>query len=234
MPVPSPTYFPRSLQERAAWFANFILNFPVALAVGLGFTAAEHDAMVDDNADFQSIAATTLAAEGFMSALRQFRISLTEDPVGTPAPMFPAENFTAPPNEVPAGIFQRLIENVARIRAAPAYTDELGALLGILPSPTPPPDNFFENPPTFKAKAQPGNVVIVEFVRGQSNGIIVEIQIDDETEWKLAKQFNKSPGTIQVAANGALPRAVRLRARYLQGNDPTGNYSDTVNIVTVP
>jgi len=231
--VPSPTWFPSNLAARAAWFANFILNFPVGLATGLGFTALEHEAMVDDNQDFQSIAATTLAAESFMSALRQFRISLTEDAVGTPEPMFPTEDFTAPPNEVPAGIFQRLIENVARIRAAPAYTDELGALLGILPSSGPAPE--VDVPPTLKAEAQPGNVVSVKFVRGKTDGIALEMQLDNETAWATVGNFFKSPAVLGIKSGpGDLPRAVRLRARFLDGNTPTGPNSDTANITTVP
>jgi hypothetical protein len=34
----------------------------------------------------------------------------------------------------PTGIYQRLIDLVDRIRASAAYTDEIGVLLGIIPS----------------------------------------------------------------------------------------------------
>src|SRR5687767_15961149 len=112
MPIPSDRWFPLGLQERAARFQNFMDNFTPALSLSLGFTAAERSAMEDDNTDFQSIAATQLALDSFAAAFRQFRISKTEDPVGTPTPVFPPENFAAPPVGVAAGIFQRLIQNV--------------------------------------------------------------------------------------------------------------------------
>ena len=58
--------------------------------------------------------------------------------IGDPTPAFPANPAFALPEVVPTGIYQRLIELVDRIRSAPAYTDEIGALLGIIPS-TPAP-----------------------------------------------------------------------------------------------
>ena len=35
-------------------------------------------------------------------------------------------------------------------------------------------------------------------------------------------------------SEGNLPRAARLRARYLNGNNPVRQNSDTVNVVTIP
>lgn len=232
MPVPSSTYYPRSMQERKAWCINFNTIFQ-AEATGLGFSAAEKAEMDDDIGDFIHLAETQMALDNFATAFRQFRISFTEDPVGTPQPDFPLENFTAPPNGQPAGFYQRLIQTVERIRAHPSYTDELGANLGIRPS-APEPEGLEDQSPSFKAKAAPGNVVIVEFTRGKSNGLLIERQIDAETDWVFVDKFNRSPGQFQVPPNGALPRAVRLRARFLEGNSPVGNWSNTVNLVTVP
>jgi hypothetical protein len=221
------------MQERAAWFQTFMDNFTPALSLLLGFTAPERSALDDDNTDFQHIASTQAAVDNFVAAWRQYRISLCEDPVGTPTPVFPNENFSAVPVGVPAGIFQRLIEAVERIRAHPAYTDEIGANLGIKPA-TPVAESFVDQAPEFKVKATPGNIVVVEFVRRGSDGIVLERQVDAESDWTPAGTFLKSPGQVQIPANGGLPRAVRLRARFLVGNDPTGNYSNTVNVVTTP
>ena len=61
------------------------------------------------------------------------------------------------------------------------------------------------------------------------------MQLDNETAWASVGNFFKSPAVLNIAPNpGNLPRAVRLRARYLDGNNPVGQNSDTVNITTVP
>ena len=104
------------------------------MAASLGFTPAEVTSLTQDNADFQSIAATTVALDTFAAAVREYRINLTEGKIGDPQPVFPAGSFTAPPNNGPAGLFERLDDLVKRIRVAPAYTPETGAALGIIPS----------------------------------------------------------------------------------------------------
>ena len=104
MPVPSKTYFPQGMQERAAWFQTFMDNFTPALSLLLGFTAPERSALDDDNTDFQHIASTRAAVDNFVAAWRQYRISLCEDPVGTPTPVFPNENFSAVPVGVPRAL----------------------------------------------------------------------------------------------------------------------------------
>ena len=130
--IPSHTWFPTSMVERAAWFNNFMEQFQ-PLATSLGFSAAEVTAISEDNGDFQSIVATTFELDAFSAALRQFRRSLCEGDVGDPQPSFPAASFTDTPNNRPAGIFERLDGYVKRIRASPVFTPEIGDLLGINP-----------------------------------------------------------------------------------------------------
>ena len=78
---PNSRWFPTNLQDRAAWFQNFVTNFS-PIATTLGFTGGEVTAIQADNEDFQSIAATTVALDTFASAVRAYRISLTEGDVG--------------------------------------------------------------------------------------------------------------------------------------------------------
>lgn len=138
--IPSQTWFPSSLADRAAWMQNFATQFTTYEAA-LGFVNNEANDMNNDNDDFQSIAATTVEVDAFKKAVIEYRISLTEGSIGDPQPIFPTEAFAAPPNDRPAGLFQRLVELVDRIRAAPAYTDEIGAAMGIIPiPPVPIPD----------------------------------------------------------------------------------------------
>lgn len=52
--------------------------------------------------------------------------------------------------------------------------------------------------------------------------------------WSAAGTFFKSPASVNVADGNGLPHAVRLRGRYIIGNEPVGLNSDTVNVVTTP
>ena len=233
MPIPSSKWFPTSLQAQAAWYFNFVEVF-TPIGVGLGFTPAEVTAFQDDQADLAAIAQLQESLDNASAAFRQFRISVTEDPVGTPQPVFPSLTWNAPANGVEAGMFQRLISAVDRIRAHPTYTDEMGANLGIKPSASgPSPETVVK--PSIKLTAVPGNVVEAKFVRGSNDGVRIEMQIDIDTNWTVAGNFPKSPAVINIPAGpDNLPRAIRMRARYLDGNNPVGENSDTVNVTTTP
>jgi hypothetical protein len=131
--IPSRTWFPQNLAARAAWFQYFSSQF-ATVGASLGFTPAEIAVVQDDNTCFQDLASGFVELEAFKDAVRQYRINVTERPVGDPTPAFPAAPAITPSELPSTGIFQRLIELVDRIRAATAYTDEIGALLGIMPS----------------------------------------------------------------------------------------------------
>ena len=67
-------------------------------------------------------------------AIVQYREVITEGDIGDPTPDFPANPAFALPVVQPTGIFERLNNLVERIRVAPNYTPETGALLGIIPT----------------------------------------------------------------------------------------------------
>ena len=231
--APSQRWFPTSLAERSAWFNNFSAQFAV-LAVHLGFTPAEVTAVADDNAAFQFAFTEGEKADGYADAARQYRRILTEGKIGEKTPVFPTPPTVGPLPSADTGIFERLDDLVRRIRVAPNYTADDGALLGIIGT-TPDPISPDAMQPVMKAKALPANVVEVEFVRGKTDGIALQMQLDNETEWSNAGSFFKSPAMLNIPTGmNGVPRAVRLRARYLQGNAQIGQNSDTVNVTTIP
>jgi hypothetical protein len=85
-----------------------------------------------------------------------------------------------------------------------------------------------------KAVPMPGNVVQVKFTRGQTDGIDVQIKVDNAESWSSAGRFFKSPASLNIPDGTGLPHAVEIRARFLEGNDPVGQNSDTINVVTLP
>lgn len=227
-------WFPLSLQERAAWFQNFYAQF-VTVGPSLGFLPAVVTQVQDDNDDFQFCADHTVKVDAYAKAFRAYRQTVTEGNVGDPPPALPTPPSGTSPAAVPTGIFERLDDLVKRIRVAPAYTPEIGALLGIV---TPPPNNLIpvdDLQPVLKVTSMPDSIVQVKFVRGNTVGIMIETKLDNSTTWTNAGQFQSSPAELVIPQNPEnLPRAVQIRARFVEKNSPVGQFSDIVSTATQP
>jgi hypothetical protein len=225
---------PYDLQGQAAWLDNLTTQFAQVAVSPLGFVAADVTALTNDNEDFQFCAQATVEIEAYAKAFRQYRATVTKGRVGEPTPSFPPNPGFAPPNAVPTGIFERVDELIKRIKAAPAYTPEIGVLLGIIPDGTvrPVPEDM---QPTLKVRTLPGSVVQVKFTRGATNGIFVETKVDNSDTWSSVGIFPSSPAIIVVPQNAEnLPRAVQVRARYVEGNSPIGEFSPVMAVSTQP
>ena len=132
------------------------------------------------------------------------------------------------------GIFERLDDLVKQIRVATNYTPEIGGLLGIIPA-VGPNIPVGDLQPSLKATTLPGSVEQVNFVRGNSDGIAVEMKIDKAASWSNAGLFPRSPVELVIPDGPEnLPRAVQIRARYLDGNTPVGQFSDVITTATQP
>ncbi len=232
--IPSASYFPTSLVARAAWFANFSAKFSL-VAASLGFEPEDVTAVQADNQLIQFLLAAETQGKAVDAARRQFRKVITEGAIGEPTPSWPSP-FTGEPADPPppTGVFERLDDLVKRIRSAPNYTAETGALLGIIPvKPDPISPDFVKPEPS--VMVLPGNRVNVVFKRGQMSGIDIEVQVDNSGTWQNMGRFVKSPAELVIPENAqSLPRAVQVRARYFQGNTAVGMFSDIDVVATTP
>lgn len=232
--IPSSNWFPTSLQNRAAWCQNFGSQF-ANLAASLGFTPAEVSTTNADCILVGELAAIAIQLDAYTKAVRQYRTIITESPIGEKTPSFPAVPGYPSPAGPATGVFERIDDLVKRIRVSPTYTNEIGALLGILPTNSGnviPPEDM---QPTLKMQAMPGSVVQVKFVRGTTDGVAVEMKLDNADTWSDAGRYAASPAEIVIPQNAQqLPRAVLLRARYVDGNSPVGQFSDVVTTATLP
>lgn len=231
--VPSNKWFPAALADRAAWFQNFATTF-AALAVDLGFVAADVTAVDADNDTVQALTTYSYSVDAFEKAVTAWRKEVLEGANGAPAatpPAVPAVGAT--PISLP-GVYERLDNLVKRIKLMPKYSEEEGRQLGIVPSKSDPiaPD---ERQPVLKCSVLPGNVVNVAFKRGDNNGVVVETIVDKEAAWTSKGNFFTSPAVITIPAGpDNLPRAVQVRARYLEKGVAIGLWSETYNVVTIP
>lgn len=231
--IPSRSWFPTTLQERAAWFQNFRVQF-ASLYVSLGFTSDDLDVVVADNNMMQFIAEATIAVDNFDDAMRTFRKQVTEGAQGGPPPSIPGYTSPDTPDDVPNGIFERLDMLVKRIRVSPTYNVEEGELMGIVPV-TPSRPEPGEVPPVIKATAYPASQVQVKFVKGDSYGVMIETKLDNSETWSTVGTFSSSPAMLNIPTSPSnLPRAVQIRARYMEQNSPVGQYSDIVVLSTLP
>ena len=222
--IPDQRWFPTSLQERAAWYDNFNIQIQL-IGLTLGLTAGELAGIAKDNDNMQFVAnvATQLAA--YRNAVRQYRVVFTEGNVGDPPPAFPADVTFTLPFPQPTGAFQRLDEFVKRIRVAPAYTAEIGALLDIIPS-TPGETPEEEVQPDLKVSTETGYVVKVAGTMQSMDAIRIEYQRSGTTTWSLAAFFTNLPNefTITPATPGA-PESGRIRAIFIKKSTDFGSFS---------
>jgi hypothetical protein len=229
---PDQRWFPTNRTERAAWFQNFTNNFAKVAAI-LGFSPAEVAAVQADNDMVQFLNTKVAAFKNYVTAVQLFQQHVTLGRNDGMTPDFPVTpSFTVPPL-TPAGIFERLERTVRRVRVAHAYSDDIGVLLGIIPSK---PARLIEDEvvPSLKAAGMPTNVIEIRFTRGRMTAVDVWTKVDKSAEWTHAGIFTNSPAVIKVPDNDGQPRAVQIRARYVLGNDPVGQYSNIVNVVTTP
>ncbi len=232
--IPSRTWFPLSAQERAAWFQNFASQFQ-AVAIGLGFLPAVVSAVAADNDDMQFCASSAVEIAAYSDACRQYRITLTDGDIGDPTPGFPVNPSLNPPAQVATGIFERLDSLVKQIRTKPTYTSEIGALLGIIPSPAP---NIPVEDLKPVIKAGPSNSLFrfdLNVTRMGMSGFNVEIQRAGTTAWEHVGFWDKNPAVVKITPTiPNQPERILVRAMLFNNNENVGIPSDPTYVTVNP
>lgn len=232
---PSPRWFPSGLQEQAAWFENFTTQF-TALAAGLGFTGGEATAVGKDNDVMQFLAEATVEVKAFEDAVRQYRMIITEGDIGDPTPSFPANPALTPAAAMPTGIFERLNDLVERIRVAPSYTNETGALLGIIPSKSDSlaPGDVKPVIKVFPAQSGYHFSVVVE-KREKADMWNVEVRRVGQEKWQNIKTASGKSVDVHIepTTDGA-PEQLQVRVQLLKSNENYGQMSDVVYVTVNP
>lgn len=224
--IPNQSWFPTNLQDRAAWFNNFADQF-ATLAPSLGFTNTEISSTNDDSAVMQFLAEADLEVTAYEKAVRQYRKVITEGDIGDTTPAFPANPTLALPKEIPTGMFERLIKLVERIRVAPNYTEETGALLGILPvqkeslnpNDVKPTLKLTESFAGYKFSAAVGRLGYTAFK--------IQICRANTEIWTDAAFGTSSPLEVHVTpTTPGQPERVQVRAILMDKNETVGVPSD--------
>ncbi len=232
--IPSPAWFPTNLPERSDWYANFTTQFIiVAASLGLGGKVGQ---VQKDNEVMQFIAAAFLQVKAFDEAMRQYRKIITESAIGVPTPEIPAVPALVLPGAVDTGIFQRLVELRTQIMAADGYTNEIGALLGILP--------------TASAPISPADVKLGINVHEAAFGYVFTIVASkraESTSWdayalrkgaagpeKIGTFTGKSADLVWIPTTSGLAEQFQCFIQGRKNNQNYGQPSDIVNVTANP
>jgi hypothetical protein len=233
-------YFPRTVDARPEWFGNYATQLPIQNAVlalpAPGATASVADARFLEYATGPWVTAVREFGPGCTSALEDLFFGTGTDPFVPPGFMVPALP-PGPPPVVPVapGALTRIFAYVQMIKAAPAYTESIGLLLGIVGSAEP----AVSNPvPTFSLKAEQGGagfqVVRITFKKYGHSGVAIYGRRGGGA-WELLGIDMTTPyldeRPLLVAAT---PEIRDYRLRFYDESAPVGDYTDVASTLVGP
>ena len=227
-----PTWLPKREADRLVWIQNVALKLTVHLGTA-GIVAADVTLVEGIRDTYQWILNRSDQLNTAKQDVNEWKRIFGDGPVGTPlgalpaAPVYPAGGLFVPT----AGSFDQVVTLMERVRNTSGYTTAIGEDLGIVP----PVGGGLLGDPSFTVTALPNSEVRIDWVKSSSDGVLVESQRADEVVWTVLGSDRYSPyvdGRAPLVAGA--PEVRRYRIRYLDGDDPVGNYSPTVTVTTLP
>lgn len=227
-------FLPGQLDTLCEWCENMKMEF-AQVASSLGFTSPEIMAfLLDLNWVIYNCRASK-DAQSNSAAWVQFRNAHLYGSPAQPVGSLPGTTVPTPPAGGPPanGLIGRVRAFVARIKVAPAYTTPLGQTLRVIPVHTnaddanAKPDTRGKSLPMFKAE--------VRCKRGDFDAVRTRCRIDGDPDWT---DLGLSVGTTLVderppAAPGK-PEVRTYEQIYVRGNQPVGQWSDSVRVTLQP
>jgi hypothetical protein len=224
---------PRNDNELMVWLNNFSTSF-ASHATALGFTAAEVSSVGADAAMLSYLVPTYKSALRARSTYKNLVVSGALGRPATPPP--PAPTTATPPATVPPGILARLRNLVQRIQLAPGYTEAIGRDLGILgveADGSEPSDETAK--PTAKARSIASNTVQIDFSKERFDGVLIESRRTGEADWQTLATDNYSPYVdARPLLQAGKPEVREYRLRYIELDEPVGEWSDIISATARP
>ena len=222
---------PRDEEGRNTMLQLMKLNLP-AHAAALGLTNAEVTQTVNDADAYSYLRTLRDGAEAFGKEVSGYLRLITDEEPGTPTTDVPT--FEAPPLGTVTflvGIVRRLRLLIRKIKASPNYSESIGRDLYIVRDRERTPNS--EKKPTLKATALVNDKVEVKFDKQGMKAVRIRRLLSDGTAQNLADPTT-SPFIDQTASPNGQPEKRQYQAVYLENNEPVGQYSDIVVVVTTP
>ncbi|HEV7891402.1 MAG TPA: hypothetical protein VGP08_12230 [Pyrinomonadaceae bacterium] len=230
---------PRTDNELMVWLNNFSASFATQ-ATALGFNEADVNSVRADAAILSYLIGDVVPTyKSALQARTAYKTLIMSGPLGVAGgEMPPAPVVAAPPAAVVPGVVPRLRQLVQRIQLAPGYTEAIGLALGIVEAETSGPRRSAQSAdarPTAKAIALAGQQVKIEFTKGGFSGVQVEGRRAGEQAWQSLGTDNYSPFVdTRPPAEAGKPEVREYRLRYIQRDEPVGDWSDIISATTKP
>jgi hypothetical protein len=228
---------PRTENELMVWLNNFSTSFATH-AAALGFTEAEVTQVRADAAMLSYLVGDLVPTyKAALNTRSTYKTLIMYGPTGeTGGDPPPAPSVAAPPATVAPGILPRLRRLVQRIQVAPAYTGAIGSDLGITGADAGGPSApAAEARPKVRATALAGGGVRIEFNKARFDGVLVESRRAGETGWQSLGIDNFSPYTDErPPLEAGKPEVREYRLRFVERDEPVGDWSDIVSVTTTP
>ncbi|WP_295446709.1 hypothetical protein [uncultured Thiodictyon sp.] len=217
-------YFPQAETDRINWLKHYIarlLKHGPRLGLGaeeMAATQADIDYLiwvfVIWNPAIQQYSVDATTAKGFLTT------GTDDDPVQLPT----LAAFADPPPAVLPGVFNRLFNQVQRLKLHPAYTEAIGQDLGILGS-SGIPD---EAPPTFTLtveKLSDRTRVCIDYPKHGHGGVVVDSRINQGDWLPLGHFTQKTIHDDRALVVAGTPESRDYRLRWWDKDEAHGEWS---------
>jgi hypothetical protein len=223
--------WPEALPDFLTWFDLFTQKLAIH-GPALGIAAARVTQARAEYVWLFFAVNDTANAEAEWHERVQWRDTFFEEPEGTALGSYPTNNSVTIPvgSPPPAGVLVRLRATVQQCKRSPAYTEPIGAELGIL---TPPPA---PRPPAPSPKATAGENSHVLLDCPLQGWDAVEIESRRGTGgWELLAVCLKRKYTdTRAPLVAGQPEVREYRMRFRDGDVAQEQYSDVVRVTTKP
>ncbi len=223
---------PRTVDSLKSWGENMLLKFP-PLADVLGFNNNEELDFLNDVTMMIYIISSSQSAQAESKAWTAFKKQMFAGVAdGAIALTVPLTTAPAAPSEIKgAGLIPRIRAAIARMKAAPGYTDAMGEQLQIVGDGSD-ETNLADAKPPFKALPKVGSVIL-DWTKGDFDGVLIESMRGAETTFNfLDKDFKTPFPDMRPNLQAGTPEVRRYRMIYLLDDEVVGVWSDEVVITT--
>lgn len=224
--------FPVKLQEIMFYMINLDLKL-TGFATTLGVTPAELEMVHQDRVNFEYIYALSNQIKADMEAFSAYREAMFKGPEG-PLPEAPSFQSVTLPGPGAAGIIARQKRFKAKIMSSDGFTPQIGeALEMIKPSPVPPSPADIK--PSVRAVALPDGKVEFRCSKQGMDAVRLESKLPNVEGWSLTAESTTAKFTVTLPEQfHAQPVQMLFRARLLKKNEPVGEYSPVISVITNP
>ncbi len=229
--MPNTDPWPDALADFLSWFDTFTTKLAVH-GPALGISAAR---IAQARAEYVWLffaASDTANAEAEWHERVEWRDAFFEEPVGTPLGTYPTNNTVSLPAGVPppAGVLARLRDTVQQCKHSPAFTEPIGAEMGILTPPAPP------KPPVPSPKATPGenSHVLIDCPLQGWDASEIESKRGNGGWELLAVCLKRKYTDTRAPLVAGQPEVREYRMRFRDGDTAQEQYSAVVRVTTRP